>query len=100
MSEYAVMYECKTVVARKQHKCCECGIVIKKGDPYNSHSGLCDGKWFREKDCYECDDLRTSISSDTGYQISFCGLDEAVTEYETLKDQGVINFLERKAGVK
>lgn len=100
MSEYADVYEKKQVVARKPHKCCECFITIKKGDPYNTHSGLYDGRWFREKDCYECDDLRRSINLDTDWNVAFGGLDEAVSEYEKPEDNDVINFLERLEGYR
>lgn len=44
--------------ARKEHKCGECGATIKKGEQYHVHNGLCDGSWFRIKNCKECEQIR------------------------------------------
>lgn len=47
--------------ARKDHRCCECGGMIKAGETYNSHSGVWDGEPARYKVCPECDELRDEI---------------------------------------
>lgn len=41
-------------IARKDHKCRECGRSIKAGEKYNYTSYLFDGKWCVEKDCSDC----------------------------------------------
>lgn len=41
-------------IARKEHKCGECGEVISKGRPYFRSSVLCDGGWFHHKVCAPC----------------------------------------------
>jgi len=47
-----------TPKARKDHKCYECGAEIKKGERYHVHTGLCDGHWFRVKNCNQCEQIR------------------------------------------
>lgn len=37
--------------ARKEHKCCECGKTIEKGETYVVSSGIWDGKPDRFKQC-------------------------------------------------
>jgi len=50
----------KIVKARKQHKCCECGGVIGKGEEYEYISGKWD--YFDQfKTCEKCADLRDSL---------------------------------------
>jgi len=44
--------------AIKEHKCDECGGLIKKGEKYYVHKGLCDGDWFRIKNCDACESIR------------------------------------------
>jgi hypothetical protein len=50
----------RELTAKKEHKCCECGHVIKPGERYENVSG----KWeeFRTfKTCEKCADLRASL---------------------------------------
>jgi hypothetical protein len=48
--------------ARKEHKCTECGSVIKKGEEYEYISGMWDGTWDFFKTCQDCIDIRESLS--------------------------------------
>lgn len=48
----------KTIRARKQHHCCECGDVIEKGEEYQVASGCWDGSWYHFKTCSFCVMLR------------------------------------------
>lgn len=50
----------KLVKARKQHRCCECGDIIKKGEEYQVASGCWDGSWDRFKTCAFCVKLRNT----------------------------------------
>lgn len=40
--------------ARKEHKCSECGKVIKPGENYVYHTGKCEGDWLEFKHCEGC----------------------------------------------
>lgn len=46
------------VMARKEHKCCECGGVIPSGEKYEVYSGCWDGSWGRYKTCFFCVTIR------------------------------------------
>jgi hypothetical protein len=49
--------------ARKEHRCCECGITIHQGDTYQRASGLWDGLWDTYKTCLPCAQLRVEWQS-------------------------------------
>lgn len=50
------MYDCKWVKARKEHKCYECGEMIKKDERYflETYLSLYDHKWKHIKTCNVC----------------------------------------------
>jgi len=37
--------------ARKPHRCCECGAIIEKGQPYQRYTCLFDGAWSSSAFC-------------------------------------------------
>jgi len=84
MCEIPVVYEVKTVKARKQHKCCECRGIIEIGESYNIHSGLWAGEWGNYKVCPECDEIRREVDKNCYYEegTPFEGLLETVSESE------------------
>jgi hypothetical protein len=47
-----------TRVARKAHRCYECGAEISKRDRYQVHSGVWDGRGQSFKWCADCETLR------------------------------------------
>lgn len=47
--------------ANKEHKCCECGYTIKKGEVYEHVSGKWEGDVGSFKTCERCVDLRDSL---------------------------------------
>lgn len=49
----------KTVRARKEHRCCECGDPISVGDLHEHVRGLCDGAWGSWRTCARCLNVRT-----------------------------------------
>ena len=49
------------VKARKEHKCCECGEVIKNGDEYQYIAGSWEGDLSTFKTCERCADLRDAL---------------------------------------
>lgn len=44
--------------AAKNHKCCECGREIVKGEKYRYHTGCWDGEWSVYKTCCDCESVR------------------------------------------
>lgn len=52
-------------VARKRHKCCECGGIILEGEQYIRVSGIWDGEPSRFKVCVDCDALRAEADKNT-----------------------------------
>lgn len=52
-----------TRLARKEHKCCECGTKIVKGMHYDYTSGIWDGEPRSFKQCVECSILFQQITS-------------------------------------
>ena len=57
--EAYVVSETKTVRARKEHLCCECGETIAVGDLHEHLRGLCDGFWESLRTCARCVNVRT-----------------------------------------
>lgn len=51
--------------ARKDHKCCECGETISRGDRYEYSSGVWDGVPSSYKTCLQCMDLRDAYTLHT-----------------------------------
>lgn len=43
--------------ARRDHKCCECGGVIRSGETYTSFWGVWDGESSTFKTCADCEAL-------------------------------------------
>lgn len=74
MSDYSCVYvdyvkgpECFTDSirkARKEHKCCECGDAIKRGDKYEETTGIWDGKPNRYRTCLDCLSVRNAFFCD------------------------------------
>jgi len=49
--------------ARREHKCCECGQIIKIGDRYHLFKGCWEGRWGEYKTCMECDEIKDEVLS-------------------------------------
>jgi hypothetical protein len=64
-------------IAKKEHKCEECGCTIKPGEKYHYETYLCDRKFWKYKACYIC----WSIAMDRPC-FSFGGLREEILECE------------------
>lgn len=67
MCDLPLAYICKTVKARKDHRCFECRGTIKKGETYHRHSGIWDDGPQRFKVCEDCDNLRNEVDKDLTY---------------------------------
>lgn len=74
--DYATTLEDKDVVARKNHKCFECGSTISRGDKYWFFKGVYDGNVFTIKTCNDCRSMSRLFK--TGYE--FGTLRESVSE--------------------
>lgn len=55
-------YTFKQRRARKEHICVECKGVIKKDEQYTYHSGVWEGIGQDFKVCYDCQEIRDTIS--------------------------------------
>lgn len=69
MCEMPTLFNAKTRKARIEHKCCECGVVIAKGDSYRYSQGLWDGRFSSFKQCLNCHEImeaaaKTAYSED------------------------------------
>lgn len=53
----------QVVKARKAHRCCECGEVIRPGALYECYSGCWDGSWARYRTCLPCMRIRDDLCS-------------------------------------
>lgn len=61
-AEMPLVFEEKTVVARKPHVCCECRRQIATGQKYSRVKGCWDGRWSEFKTCLDCHDLRIELA--------------------------------------
>ena len=64
--------------ARKDHKCCECRGVIKKGERYQHASGVFDRRGFSAKTCMDCKHLICEIRKDSDECLPIEGLIEEI----------------------
>lgn len=62
--ELPSVFEEKRPTAKKEHKCCECGKIIKIGEKYHRVNGCWDGKWHHYNTCIDCNDLRYEFQED------------------------------------
>jgi hypothetical protein len=56
------LYSQRTVKAKKEHKCSECGYTIQPGEQYEYVFGVWGGVPNTYKTCMRCIDLRASLS--------------------------------------
>lgn len=58
VDETSEMIEEKTIKARKEHKCGECGATIKTGEEYYSEKSVYEGRFDTYKTCLPCKEVR------------------------------------------
>lgn len=61
---YAEMYEARTVVCRKPHRCEGCGGTIVKGESAELATGKFEGRLFAEYTCETCQRMILSIAAE------------------------------------
>jgi len=66
--------------ARKEHRCCECRRIIKKGEQYNNTSGLWDGGWDTYKTCTDCESIRDALFCSFIYETLWGQLSETFSD--------------------
>jgi hypothetical protein len=78
-------YSVREPVARKEHACCECSAMIKKGETYVVCSGLWEGDFSTHKQhvlcCEACEFIRTGSEC-----IPFGSLKEYMRDGQPRKD--------------
>lgn len=57
----------KKHTARKEHKCTECGDIIKPGEQYEKVTGLWNNKWSTYKTCMDCISIRDEFFCEGWY---------------------------------
>ena len=55
-----VFFSVRDVIARKEHKCCECGCPIKIGDTFEYAKGKNDDFWTA-RTCSDCAEIRNTF---------------------------------------
>jgi len=83
----------KNRVARKLHKCSECGRVIDPGETYHYESGVWDGTPLSFKTCADCYSLRREFFSTYEYGSIWASFEEAVFENDGRFDQDALAAL-------
>lgn len=63
---YWQLYSNSWPVAKKQHKCCECGSDIDPGEKYRRISGLWEGEFLTYKQCEICADIFDETNNELG----------------------------------
>ena len=67
------VYESRTVVAAKEHRCYECGSVIAKGEKYEYAKGLYDGDWQDYHTCLACEECKALTDEECHGSLSEVG---------------------------
>jgi len=105
MSEMPSAFNSITRKARKEHKCCECGVEIKKGDKYRYSSGIWDGEPDSYKQCSDCHEIMMAASSydrnNHGDGVAFRELREWFFGFMCIdfKGQNLVNTMANDIGV-
>lgn len=63
------VYRTTHPIARKAHRCEECGETIAPGQRYELYKSLFDGKWETTKTCASCVEIRDHFRCDNSYCI-------------------------------
>ncbi len=72
--------------ARKDHKCSECSVPIKKGSHYYEVKGLWDGYWQNYKICQDCYDLADYLQKKKDFCWGFGDLFEGIRDGYLFED--------------
>lgn len=67
MSERPQAFSSVNRKAAKQHRCCECDVIIEKGDKYQYSSGIWEGRASSFKQCLNCSEIMRAAASAAEY---------------------------------
>lgn len=67
-------------VARKEHRCGECGRMIQRGETYKVEAGVIDGRMDVYKTCAHCLVVREWLSGECGGWV-YAATDEDIVEH-------------------
>jgi hypothetical protein len=67
MCDLPEVYALDYPTARKEHRCCECRGVIRKGEKYYKHHGIWDHEPAEFKVCAECEELRKRADAEVAH---------------------------------
>ena len=98
------LYDSQERKANKEHKCCECITLIKKGERYHSIKGKWDGEFSIHKVCKPCFALFEASQNDdgpyfTGLSYHLQNIQTGDHEYVELDQRAVWDFWYRAGGV-
>ena len=97
--------QCMTITrpkARKDHQCCECLGVIRKGEQYEQISGIWDDRPMRFKTCCDCEVLRDKYNAPLHWEdhAHLGGLTECISNSDDVELMRVMATTKRKRGRK
>lgn len=73
----------ETAAAKKEHKCTECGCIIKIGESYERVRGKWEGCISTFKTCSDCWELRDALDEMPCFCWAYGGmLEDAVTQFQ------------------
>ena len=80
--EMPEFFESKAVKGRKEYNCCECGVVIEKGETHQSSTGKWDGRVETFRQCLPCHQVMKDCMSraDCACDVGFTALVDWVWE--------------------
>jgi hypothetical protein len=55
--EPAAVFEAVDRIARSEKRCCECGVIIGRGEQYRDNRGMWDGEWQNFPQCMPCAEI-------------------------------------------
>jgi len=79
-------YSEKVVTGRKDHRCCECGTEISKGEKHESVSGKWEGEMNTYRTCLPCVALRNRIADGGCFCFSGLGDELSYGDYDECDD--------------
>ena len=103
MTEQPTCFKSVTRKAAKQHKCCECGKTIDKGEQYQFSSGIWSDGPESFKQCLNCCDLMKAAESVTDFpdeSPSFTFLKEWILNHKCYgyDDEEFLNDMAKRLG--
>lgn len=76
--EYPTFHRIEIRKARKEHRCSECGSAIHPMENYEEYTCLSDGRWWRDRVCPDCLEIRGTLQEMPCFCWSYGGLSEDV----------------------